>query len=205
MSPTMILVLVDVAVGIPLLLGFALYKLRFVIRKGYFQAEFVCDDGEIIRKTFISKESDSEFTMKIRGKLDTYHKIYKDVSNPTEDDADNPGKKPKQPIKDSDENDPYRQRIYRVGKFRIPKAYYIAHRSEPIDMLALKLESKVSATKYQELAKNTVTSQLLKAFTPAKMSEALSLILAVAVILGGILLLGYWMNSRIEQLMDVMQ
>jgi hypothetical protein len=154
---------------------FLAYRFRYVLRKGYFRVEFICDDGDIITRTFRLKGSDSEFSMLVKGKKDTYHILAEEG------------------------------RVYHTGRFRIPKAYYIAHRAEPIDMKKLKLESKVSATKYNELAKNTVTSQLLNAFTENPMKEAMAIIMAVAIIMGGILILGYYMNSRINEIMDKLQ
>jgi hypothetical protein len=87
-----------------------------------------------------------------------------------------------------------------MGKFRIPTSLYYAHRAEPIDLKGLKIESKISATRNAELARNTVTSQLLTAFTESGLREAMVIFLGVIVILGGLLILGYWVNTKFEEL-----
>jgi hypothetical protein len=159
------------------------------------------------------KRSDTDFTATVKGRADTYHIIDREKV------SDEDRKKSLKEINDSRrkqgldllsieeipnviENSSFRK-VYRTGKFRIPIAFYNAHQSEPIDMQNLRKYSVVSATRYREIAKNTTTSQLLNAFAENPMKEAMMLFLGVAIVLGGLLLLGYFLNSRITSLENI--
>lgn len=69
-------------------------------------------------------------------------------------------------------------------------------------MQELRKQSEVSATRYRELARNTVTSQLLTAFSENPMREAAIMFLGVVIGLGGTLILGIWINTKFENLME---
>lgn len=206
MAPVVIFQLVSGLCAVLLIGGFVIYRCRYIIWRGYFRAEFVCEDGEVIARTFRLKSSDTEFTQRIKGKVDTYGIVADDsvpeISEIVDDDAPATRRKVAAKLSDPAKRDAPDRRVYRTGRFRIPKAYYIAHRYEPINMLELKMQSKVSATRYRELARNTVTSQLLTAFTENPMREAMAFMMGVIVILGGILVLGYFLNSRIETVLQ---
>ena len=176
MSVIVVFYIIAIACAISLIGVFALHKLKYIIWRGYFRAIIVCEDGDIIIRTPRLKLSDTDFTLKVKGKLDTYHIIEQD------DDGN--------------------RRVYRIGRFRIPTSFYNAHQSEPIDMQNLRKQSEVSATRYREIAKNTVTSQLLNAFSENPLREAMALMLAILVIMGGMLILGYFLNSRIEVILE---
>lgn len=94
------------------------------------------------------------------------------------------------------------ERVYRLGRVRLPKSFYNSHCAEPIDMRNLRMESKVSATRAAAIAKNTVTSQLLNAFNENPLVETMMFILGIGIILVGILILGYFLNSKLTTLQE---
>lgn len=184
-------------------------KFRYVIWSGYFRAIIICEDGDIIAKTMRLKTSDTEFKAVVKGKADTYHLISKEEEVGVE------GKKSLTAVQrqilsgeDKESNSLHNmsnRRIYRQGRFRLPTAFYNAHQAEPIDMQNLRKFSGVSATRYNELAKNTVTSQLLNAFNENTMREAMIYMMAIVIILGGMLILGYFLNSRLNTIVELLQ
>lgn len=171
-----------------MVIGFVAYKFRFVIWTGYFRALIVCEDGELISRTMRLKKSDVDFTITVKGKIDTYHIIDHEPTDSKEAE--------KQGINAS------MSRILRVGRFRIPTSLYNAHQSEPINLQLLRKESSVSATRYREIAKNTVTSQLLNAFQENPMREAIMWMMAVGVVLVGMFILGYFLNNKLDTIAD---
>jgi hypothetical protein len=177
MSLQVIFQLVSGSLAAILVTTFILWKFRFVIWKGWFRAIIECEDEDVIIRTIRLKSS---------------------KKNPTASEQDECIWLTVKGVRDRYDIIP--DRVRRMGKFRIPTAFYYAHRSEPIDLKALKIESKISATRNAELARNTVTSQLLTAFTESGLREAMVIFLGVIVILGGILILGYWVNTKFEEL-----
>jgi ABC-type antimicrobial peptide transport system permease subunit len=181
-----IVIAIQASLIIALIVGFLTYKLRFVIWTGYFRALVLCEDGELLTRTMRLKKSDTDFTMLVKGKLDTYHIIDQEPKDQVE--------AQKQGINAA------MSRIMRVGRFRIPTSIYNAHQSEPINLQLLRKQSEVSATRYREIAKNTVTSQLLNAFQENPMKEAVMWMMAVGVVLVGMFILGYFLNNKIDQI-----
>lgn len=175
---------------------FVLWKFKYVIWKGWFRAIIICEDGDILIRTFRLKTSDTEFTATIKGKVDTYQIVDNEARDEIAAKQDKVNETP------NPNYNPTNRRIYRIGRFRIPTSFYNAHQTEPIDMQNLRKYSVVSATRYRELAKNTVTSQLLTAFTENPMKEALMIFLGVVIILGGMLIMGYWFNTKIEEVLN---
>lgn len=163
--------IVAIAAAVCMIGGWTLWKFRYVILSGYFRAEIICESGEVKIFTMRLKKS-NEFSALVEGVRDTYHIL--------------------------DGGSEKSRRIYRVGRQRIPKSYYNAHQAEPIDMQELRKDSKVSATRYSELARNTVTSGLLDAFKEVSIREQMMQLMMVLIPLAGIILLGYFLNSRIE-------
>lgn len=163
--------------GFSLIATFLIWRLKYVIWKGWFRAIIECEDEDVLIRTIRMKRS------KLTGEQDeAVWLIVKGVK---------------------DRYDIIPDRVRRMGRFRIPTSFYYAHRAEPIDLKVLKMESKISATRNAELARNTVTSQLLTAFTENPMREAMAIFLAVAIVLGGILILGYWLNTKLESIIDL--
>ena len=175
--------------AIGLLGGFLTWRFRYVIWSGWFRADIITEDGEAITITRRLKKSDSEFTVAVNGRLDTYFIIER------EDEDKVIEGKTESLIRGS-------RRVYRAGRYRIPKAYYNAHQSEPINMQLLRKESKVSATRHREIAKNTVTSQLLNAFTENPMREAMAYLIGVGIIILAIVFLGYFLNSKLDTIIE---
>ena len=170
-------IIVASIMGASLTIGFILWKFKYVIWKGWVRAIIECEDGDILIRTVRMKKAKST------GEQD--QAMWLTVKG----------------VKDRYDILP--ERIRRMGKFRIPTSVYYAHRSEPIDLKALKIESKISATRNAELAKNTVTSQLLTAFTENPLREAMAIFLGVVIVLGGLLILGYWLNSRLDTIIEL--
>lgn len=156
------------AVTLSMIIGFLVWKFRFVIWSGYVRAEIICEDDDVLTRTFKLKTSDTEFKMLVKGSRDTYHIL---------DD-----------------------RIYRAGKFRIPKLYYNAHCSEPIDIKKMRQESKVVAARYTELSENTVTRDLLREFYPSKLSTGMAFMLIAAINVVTSLMLGFILYTKLDEL-----
>lgn len=189
-------------IALSMVSGFVLYKARFVVWSGYFRAVIVCEDGDVITRTMRLKKSDTEFTAIVKGSMDTYGIIAKEDTDLTElkKTVKKPGELEKEspnPIKNESN-----RRIMRQGKFRIPWALYNAHQYEPIDVQNLRKYSLVSATRHRELARNTVTSQLLNAFQENPLKEAMAILLLGGVMLLGLFMLGYFLNSRIDEILN---
>lgn len=157
--------------------SFITWKLRFLIWKGWFRAIIECEDEDILIRTVRMKPS-----KKLPSEQDQC--VWLTVKGVR------------------DRYDIIPDRVRYMGKFRIPTSFYYAHRAEPIDHVSMKMDSKISATRNAELARNTVTSQLISAFTENPMREAMAVFLAVVIVLGGILILGYFINSKMETIID---
>lgn len=170
-------IIVAGVMGFSLIFGFILWKFKYVIWKGWVRAIIECEDGDILIRTVRMKKSKSS------GEQD--QGMWLTVKG----------------VKDRYDIIP--DRVRRMGKFRIPTSVYFAHRAEPIDLKTLKMESKISATRNAELAKNTVTSQLLTAFSENPLREAMAIFLGVVIVLGGIIILGYWLNSRLDTIIEL--
>lgn len=168
--------------------GFILWKFRFVIRSGYFRAEIICESGRVIHKTMRLKGA-SEFSLIVEGVRDIYH--IHDGRSETIEKKD--GQK---------ETLRYPNRIYPDGRMRVPKSYYNAHQAEPIDMQALRKQSTVSATKYSELARNTVTSGLFMAFDELSIREQIIQLMMILIPVAAVVLGVYFLNSRLETIID---
>lgn len=162
--------------AVALITMFVLWKFKYVIWKGWFRAIIECEDEDVQIRTIRLKKS------KLPGEQDTC--IWLTVKGVR------------------DRYDIIPDRVRRMGRFRIPTSFYYAHRAEPIDLKEIKIASEVSATRNAELARNTVTSQLLTAFTENPMKEALMIFLGVLIILGGMLIMGYWFNTKIEEVLN---
>lgn len=170
-------IIVASVIGFGLVFGFILWKFKYIIWKGWFRAIIECEDEDILIRTVRMKKS------KLSGEQDQC--IWLTVKG----------------VKDRYDIIP--DRVRRMGKFRIPTSIYYAHRAEPIDLKVLKIQSQISATRNAELAKNTVTSQLLTAFTENPLREAMAIFLGVVIVLGGLLILGYWLNSRLDTIIEL--
>lgn len=92
-------------------------------------------------------------------------------------------------------------RQYRTTGARIPLQFHIVNRYEPIDMLELRLQSDVAASKYNQLARNTVASALLMSFKSSVINTTTAFFLTVAVLMGGLLMMGLFINQRIEDVL----
>lgn len=90
--------------------------------------------------------------------------------------------------------------ITTVTKYNIPKSYYVIGKYEPINMKTASVNSAVSSQRYAELARNTVVKDLLNAFKPVKLDTVTAFMILGAVVLGGLLILGWYINQRIEEL-----
>ena len=93
-----------------------------------------------------------------------------------------------------------RNRIYRVGRFRIPTAYYKVGDAEPLDMLKTGEESEVSSLDYAKVARNTVTRDLLASFEAKFLSAQNIFIITLIVIVGAVVLLGVFVNQKFGEL-----
>jgi len=93
-----------------------------------------------------------------------------------------------------------RDRIYRAGRFRLPTAYYKFGEAEPLDMLRTGLESKVSSLDYAQVARNTVTRDLLQAFDTKFLSAQNIFMMTILIMAGGLLLLGVFVNQKFDQM-----
>lgn len=93
-----------------------------------------------------------------------------------------------------------RNRIYRIGRFRLPTAYYKFGDAVPIDMLKTGHESDVAALDYAQVARNTVTRDLLAAFDTKFLSAQNIFVLTILTIAGGLLMLGVFVNIKVDEL-----
>ncbi len=96
-----------------------------------------------------------------------------------------------------------RDRIYRTGRFRLPTAYYVFGDSEPIDMLKTGEKSDVSAVEYAQVARNTVTRDLLSAFNTQLLSAQNIFLITIGVVAIGLLALGIFTNQKFETLTEL--
>lgn len=162
-----------------LLIGsFVMYRCRFIIWKGWFRAIIECEDEDVIIRTLRMKG------LSLAGTQD--QAIWISVKGVR------------------DRYDIIPDRVRRMGKFRVPTAFYYAHRSEPIDLKELKMQSQISATRNAELARNTVTSQLLNAFTERFSKEQMMILVATGIMVLSVLMLGYFLNSKLTSISNLL-
>jgi len=192
MSGVVAFYIVAILSAVGLVVAWIVWKFRFVIRSGYFRAELLTESGVPIIRTF-KLGTRKEFRMMIGGVWGTYH-IYDGRTEllPPEKEGDPERKRT------------YPNRVYHQGRMRIPKSYYNVGQSEPIDMQALRKESQVSAEKYDQLARNTVTTGLLGEFRETSAREAAIQILTVLIPVGAIFITGYYLNTRLETIIDLL-
>lgn len=88
-----------------------------------------------------------------------------------------------------------------VTKFNIPKSYYVIGRYEPLNMKTMSVNSEVSAIRYSELERNTVVRDLMNAFKSQKIDTTSALLIMCGVTILGLVILGYFLNDKIEKLM----
>ena len=96
-----------------------------------------------------------------------------------------------------------KQRIYRFGRWRLPKSYYKISDATPRDMLDIEQDSEVAALDYAQVARNTVTRDLLAAFDTKFLNPQSIFLLTIAVIGAGIIILGVFMNQKFSELEDL--
>lgn len=92
-----------------------------------------------------------------------------------------------------------RDRIYRVGRWRIPTAYYVFGNSVPIDLLQTGKESEVSAIEFAQVAGNTVTRDLLSAFLPEFLNPQAIFFLTIGVVVLGFVIFGVFTNQKFNE------
>lgn len=93
-------------------------------------------------------------------------------------------------------------RIYRIGRWRIPTSYYKIGDAVPRDMLDTGQDSEVAALDYAQVARNTVTRDLLAAFDTKFLSAQNIFMLTIAIVAGGLVLLGVFVNQKFGELED---
>lgn len=93
-----------------------------------------------------------------------------------------------------------KHRIYRFGRWRMPTAYYKIGDAVPRDMLDAKQDSEVAALDYAQVARNTVTRDLLAAFDTKFLSTQNIFLLTVGIIVAAILILGVFVNQKFSEL-----
>lgn len=95
-----------------------------------------------------------------------------------------------------------KERIYRFGRWRLPKSYYKIGDAVPRDLLDAESDSEVAALDYAQVARNTVTRDLLAAFDTKFLSAQNIFMLTIGVIIGAVLLLGVFVNQKFGELED---
>lgn len=91
-----------------------------------------------------------------------------------------------------------RNRLYTSGTERMPKAYYYANSATPRDMSVV-TGNVVSPVRYREVAKQKVVSDLINAFKKQTIDNAQALMIMAAIFLLGLLVLGGFLYSQIDE------
>lgn len=96
-------------------------------------------------------------------------------------------------------------RIYRSGRFRLPTSHYKVGDPVPLDMLRTNTISDVTALDYAQVARNTVTRDLLAAFDTKFLSVQNIFMFTMIAIAAAALGLGYFINTKFETMTELHQ
>jgi hypothetical protein len=97
-----------------------------------------------------------------------------------------------------------RDRIYRSGRERLPKAYYRIGKDLPRDMLS-ENPGAISSVRYREIAKQKIMADLLAAFKKQTVDNMTMLLIIVFVSLIGFLAIGIFINTKFDELFEVLR
>lgn len=95
-----------------------------------------------------------------------------------------------------------KDRIYRFGRWRMPKSYYKIGDAVPRDLLDEGEDSEVAALDYAQVARNTVTRDLLSAFDTQFLSAQNIFMLTIGIVVAAVLILGVFVNQKFTELQD---
>ena len=72
--------------------------------------------------------------------------------------------------------------VVRSGMFRIPTSYYVLGRSEPLNLLEMKVENSISAEDFEEATEAHVARDIIDAFSDDFLSPTTTMILLIVVV-----------------------